>query len=109
MNEKDHNNKEWMMTKGKNNKKTILEEEKMQLQGINEEQRSTHRSQKRDHVRAHWQRQLEGLKEAMTQTIPINHPNHQWVVPNDGELHIAKSNIQVVTYEDEVAAHKIFC
>ena len=27
---------------------------------------------------------------------------------DDGELHTSKSNIPIFTYEDEVAAHKIF-
>ena len=58
------------------------ERKRMQLQGMNEEHKTGHRSQKRDHVRAHRQRQLDGLREAITQIVPIsinntNHSNYQ--------------------------------
>lgn len=79
---------------------------------MNEDDRNAHRCQNRDQVRAHRQIHREGVIDPMTQTGPIsitveNHPNHEGVMNVGDGLH-TKSNVFVVSHEDEVAIHKKF-
>ena len=94
-------------------RRKACERKRVQMQEMNEDERNAHRCQNRDQVRAHRKKHWEGVIDAMTQTEPIsitmnNHPNHEGVMNVGDGLH-TKSNVSVVSHEDEVAIHKFFC